>query len=99
MSELPVQVLDALQARAARTSLGPSSMRGRGNRGGVEMGRAFLCSLELRRFGTPNLRRFNDELERATDGLMRSFPRSAQHWGLARKGLNIFLRECLYTVY
>lgn len=30
---------------------------------------------------------------------MRSFPRPARHWGLARKGLNIFLRECLYTVY
>jgi hypothetical protein len=28
-----------------------------------------------------------------------AFPSGAKHWGLARKGLNIFLRECLYTVY
>ena len=26
-------------------------------------------------------------------------PLKARHWGLARKGLNIFLRGCLYTSY
>ncbi|MGE3843430.1 MAG: hypothetical protein AB7I50_17805 [Vicinamibacterales bacterium] len=40
-----------------------------------------------------------NELDRATDALVRRLPQSARHWGLARKGLNIFLRECLYTVY
>ena len=78
---------------------GPSSMRGRGNRGVVEKGRACLSKVKLGRFGTQNAARFRRELDRATDDLMRSFPRSARHWGLARKGLNIFLRECLYTVY
>jgi hypothetical protein len=38
-------------------------------------------------------------LDRQTDLLLDVFPRPARHWGLARKGLNIFLRDCLYTVY
>jgi hypothetical protein len=65
----------------------------------VAAGRPFLCELKLRRFAVPSVRRFRRELDRATDGLMRAFPKRARHWGLARKGLNIFLRDCLYTIY
>jgi hypothetical protein len=68
-------------------------MRGAGSRGVVAAGRPFLCKLELRRFAA----RFRRAIDRATDGLIRAFPRPARHWGLARKGLNIFLRNCLYT--
>lgn len=32
-------------------------------------------------------------------GLQRAFPEGDRYWGLARKSLNIFLRDCLYTVY
>jgi hypothetical protein len=99
MTELPDDILKALRLRAARSSLGPSSMRGAGRRGVVDAGRPFLGKLDLRRFATSSERQFGAELDRATDGLMRAFPRSARHWGLARKGLNIFLRDCLYTVY
>ena len=99
MRQLPPDFLQALQARAARVSLGPSSMRGRGNRGVVGRGRTFLSSLGLNVFGTSDSGQFRRELETATEGLVRSFPMSARHWGLARKGINIFLRECLYTAY
>ena len=99
MIGLPDDILRALQFRAARASVGPSSMRGVGSRGVVAAGRPFLGGLDLRRFATSRERRFGVELDRATNGLMRVFPRPARHWGLARKGLNIFLRECLYTVY
>lgn len=99
MSELPRDILTALQHRAARVSIGPSSMRGAGSRGVVKAGRAFLCELQLSHFGTSRQSRFDRELDQATDGLLLAFPRSARYWGLARKGLNIFLRECLYTVY
>lgn len=99
MTGLQDDILKALQFRAARGSLGASSMRGMGSRGVVDAGRPFLGHLDLRRFATARERQFITELDRATDGLMRVFPRSARHWGLARKGLNIFLRECLYTVY
>lgn len=96
---LPPGLLAALQARAARVSLGPSSMRGPGNRGVVESGRKFLCSMSLDVFATPSVNRFRGALDDATDALVHAFPATARHWGLARKGLNIFLRECLYTVY
>jgi len=99
MTEVPADLLDALQHRVARAALGPSSMRGRGSRGVVKAGRPFLSKLDLRRFGTPDGRRFRAALDRATGGLMNAFPPAARYWGLARKGLNIFLRDCLYTVY
>src|SRR5207248_4596670 len=99
MTTLPEEVLAALQFHIARASLGPSSMRGAGSTGVVGSGLTFLGDLDLGRFSTSNERRFQMELDRATDGLLRAFPRGARHWGLARKGLNIFLRECLYTVY
>ena len=30
---------------------------------------------------------------------MAALPRRERHWGLARKALNLFLRECLYNAY
>ena len=74
-------------------------MRGRGNAGVVQAGREVLCHVDLAEFGAARAARFRDALDRTTDELVQAFPRSARHWGLARKGLNIFLRECLYTVY
>ena len=99
MNSLSQEVLRALQTRAARSALGPSSMRGARSRGVVNAGRPFLRTLDLTRFATSSRRHFNRELDRATEGLLRSFPRSARHWGLARRGINIFLRDCLYTIY
>jgi hypothetical protein len=55
--------------------------------------------LDLARFDTTNSCRFASELNRATAQLLRTLPRPAQRWGLARKILNIFLRDCLYTTY
>jgi hypothetical protein len=38
-------------------------------------------------------------LDACTEELRLAFPRAAQHWGIARKAMNIFLRDCLYTAY
>jgi hypothetical protein len=99
VTKMSKETLRALQARAARAALGPSSMRNAGSKGVVESGREFLGELNLKHFGTDRRNRFSKTLDEATEGLRLAFPRSARHWGLARKGLNIFLRECLYTVY
>ena len=74
-------------------------MRGRGSKGAVRAGRDFLNILSLARFGTSDSKKFRSALGTATLELKEAFPRGSQHWGLARKGLNIFLRDCLYTVY
>jgi hypothetical protein len=38
-------------------------------------------------------------LDRVTAELMDALPRAGRSWGVARKVLNIFLRDALYTVY
>ena len=74
-------------------------MRGPGNKGVVAAVRAHLGRLDLRPFGTHDGDRFLAELNSATTRLQAVLPENARYWGLARKGLNIFLRDCLYTVY
>jgi hypothetical protein len=93
------EMLRAIQQRSARAAIGSSAMRGAGSKGVVEAGREFLSRLNLAPFGTSDSRRFAAHLDRTTDRLQGHLPRSARHWGLARKGLNIFLRDCLYTAY
>jgi hypothetical protein len=65
----------------------------------VESARGFLGSLRLGDFGTTDERAFAQRLELATGGLREILPKAARNWGLARKLLNIFLRDSLYTVY
>jgi hypothetical protein len=91
MSKYNEQFIRSLQLRGARTALGPSSARGPGNAGVGSAGRKYLGELDLRQFGTDQVNRFRDALDEATNGLRDSFPPTARHWGLARKGINIFL--------
>lgn len=93
------ELLRAFQSQVARISVGASTVRGRGNAGVVAASRAYLRQLDLRVFGQPTKDRFSNHLDAATIGLRDSLPRGARHWGLARKVMNIFLRDCLYTTY
>ena len=67
--------------------------------GDVATARAQLGRFDLRPFGTRDRTRFWAEINSATNRLEKALPTGARHWGLARKVLNIFLRNCLYTVY
>jgi hypothetical protein len=91
--------LEALQMKTARATITSSSMRGPGCGEAIRAGRAFVCGLELRRFSSRTRAGFQTELDDATRELVAAMPRVARSWGLARKGINIFLRECLYTSY
>jgi hypothetical protein len=93
------EFLNTIQSRTARVAIGASTVRGRGNAGTVAASRQFVRSLPLQRFALDDPSRFAAELDRTTDDLCAALPRNAQHWGLARKILNIFLRDCLYTTY
>ena len=88
-----------VRSRVARIAVGASTVRGRGNKGVVAAARNYLRSLDLRPFGTASSEDFSKALDSATDRLRRALPTAAQHWGVARKVLNIFLRDCLYTTY
>lgn len=93
------ELLHAFQSRAARISVGASTVRGRGNAGVVAASRLYLRQVDLAVFGQPTMTRFSAHLDTATNELRESLPRGARHWGLARKVMNIFLRDCLYTTY
>lgn len=91
--------LKAVQSRVARVSVGASTVRGRGNSGVVAASRRYLRQIDLRQFGRPTKAGFAKHLDAATHALCSGLPRGARHWGLARKVMNIFLRDCLYTTY
>ncbi len=91
--------LSIVQSRAARIAIGASTVRGRGNTGTVAVCRSFLRALDLTPFGTSDAAEFSVALDRSTGALQAVLPRNARHWGIARKALNIFLRDALYTTY
>lgn len=91
--------LKVVQLRAARLAATASSTRGQGAEGVVACAREFLGALSLRDFGTGDERAFARRLELATSDLCECLPKPARNWGLARKLLNIFLRDSLYTGY
>jgi hypothetical protein len=88
-----------VRSRAARIAVGPSTVRGRGNKGTVAASRDYLRAMDLAPFGTADGRQFAAALDRETERLRLGLPPEAHHWGLARKVLNIYLRDCLYTAY
>lgn len=95
---MTLDVLSAIQAYTARSAITSSSMRGAAA-GAIPAARDFLGELPLGPFGTTSRAKFSTQLDRATDRLMKELPKKARSWGRARKGLNIFLRGCLYTSY
>jgi hypothetical protein len=89
----------AVQNRTARVSVGASAARGKDNRGVVPVARRALRRTHLAGLGTNNPTRFRSALDRKTKRLIQTLPRPARRWGLARKILNIYLRDCLYNQY
>ena len=91
--------VEAIQRRTARVAVGPSALRGAGHKGALDAARQFLGDVDLRPFGTSDQLQFMIHLDEATLDLKRSLPKGARHWGLARKALNLFFRDSLYTIY
>ena len=94
-----MDLLTALQSRAARVAVGPSTVRGLGVSGVVRAAQDHLRTVSLDVFGTSDEHSFVSALDQHTEALRSALPRGAKHWGVARKVLNIFLRDCLYTSY
>ena len=89
-------LLRAIQSRAARIAVGASTVRGRGHTGTVREARQHFSKMDLRVFGVAPSR-FRAVLDRETLRLQSALPKAARRWGIARKLLNIFLRDCFYT--
>lgn len=92
------QLIHAYQARVARVTVGASALRGQG-KGIAHPAREFFAALPLRDFSVASASTFASRLDAATADLQGKFPKGSGSWGIARKLLNIFLREALYTTY
>lgn len=91
--------LAAVQWHVSRLSVGASAARGQGAPGLVDAARTFLAEMPLQRFGVEREMRFRSHLDALTEELKGSLPRKGRNWGIARKLLNIFLRNALYDKY
>jgi len=89
--------LKRLHERVASVAIGPSTIRGMGPPGTVQRARTFLAKVRLGRFKVTSKRAFERELDRTTKAYLASLPSGARHWGMARKTLNIFLRDVAYN--
>jgi hypothetical protein len=93
------RLLRSIQHRTARVAVGASAARGQGAPGVVRRARSFMASFRLRQITGADAATFSRRLDRATMRLQEALPRRASSWGLARKLLNIFIRDCLYVGY
>jgi hypothetical protein len=91
------EMMRAYQTRLARIAIGTSTLRGKGNVGAARAARGFLARLDVQPFAVTDEGRFASALDDATDALRKCLPQDARHWGLARKAVNIFLRDCMYS--
>ena len=92
------ELIRAIQRYVAVSAIGVTAVRGR-TRGVLAATRAFAASVDLRRFGVADEATFRASLDEATDTLRQQLPADGQHWGVARKALNLFLRDALYNHY
>jgi hypothetical protein len=88
-----------IQTYVARYSVSASAVRGQSAPGLVATARTYLASVPLRRFAVESHSRFLRNLDTHTEQLRVALPRGAHACGVARKVLNIFLRNALYTGY
>ena len=88
--------LKDVQRRIARVAVGASTVRS-APEGTRDAACNFLASVKLDRFGRTTEREFGRVLNAHTDRLKCKLPNES--WGLARKLLNIFLRDALYCRY
>ena len=86
-----------IQRYIAVTTVGPSTLRNQGKSGVIEMAQSFLSEFDLHRLTVNDERAFLRVLDTMTEELRQQLPRGAQHWGAARKAVNLFLRDCCYN--
>ena len=95
---MPFHLTDSIQRYVAISSIGTSTVRGCPS-GTLDAARNFLVTIKLRQLGVNQERLFQQRLDRLTKDLRSSLPPKAKYWGLARKILNMFLRDAFYNFY
>ena len=90
--------IQTVQDKVAISAVPPSTFRG--SKAGLTAGvRNFLKRLDLSEFAVSDPKRFAARLERATSQMQLALSRQGVTWGIARKALNLFLRDAFYNTY
>jgi len=94
--------IDKIHKRLSIVSVGASALRNQGASGIVDIARDyFYQSISLddyfEKLSSPD--KFRKFLDDHTVKLLQSFPTDGKSWGAARKGLNLFLRETVYSKF
>lgn len=86
-----------MQRYIAVTTVGPSALRNQGGPGVIDMAQRFLSALDIHTFAVNDEKSFLEVLDATTAKLQQRLPDNSQHWGAARKALNLFLRDICYN--
>jgi hypothetical protein len=92
---LSIPNIQSIKQYIAYGSVGASTVRGLGVKRVVAAARKALHKIDLTHYKES----FPTLLNTDTEVIRLSLPDGAQHWGVARKVLNIFLRGSLYNTY
>lgn len=87
----------ALQKHVAQACLTSSSLRNQGGAGVLASARLILGRCRLSLFAEKAC--FFERLDARTNYLRKKLPAKCQHFGTARKALNLFIRDCFYNQY
>jgi len=88
-----------MQRRVVNGAIAGTTLRKQGAAGVVGAVREYLYEVDLSRFVHKTEKRFLDYLDSCTNELKRALPKNAQHWGTARKSLNLLLMLSFYNRY
>ncbi|MEX2119394.1 MAG: hypothetical protein WD847_07355 [Pirellulales bacterium] len=89
--------IDCLKNRVAKLAIGASTLRNQGAGGVVAAARRGLNRIDLPTFAVSNEAAFIGRLDAVTGALQSKFPKGGRSWGGARKAVNIFLRDVVYS--
>ena len=91
-----------LHRRLSQIAIGASSIRNQGSGGLIEILREYFeTEIDLGQFIKSLVveTQYEEFLNRHTSHILARFPDKAKSWGAARKGLNLFLREIIYSKF
>ena len=94
--------ISALRKSLASRSIGASTARGMGPKGTIAAARSYLAQLDLSHVGSLKSEEdfknwLNEETYAFLSQLPPRNPPGGEHWGSARKFLNLFLRAVVYN--
>ncbi len=93
------QTLKAIHRKVAVSSIPASALRGQRTPGIIRTARDFLSTAPLAQFGVASEKAFASRLDAITNDLLAEFPKKARRWGVARKAVNLFLRDAYYNQF